>query len=229
MELKSPSSKLKLIIFFLLPSLFLVVILTLALREFVREKIVLPLAYFWSLLLLLFSSTPQVVFWGIFILISIFIIIKTLLAGKDKVVVPIEPKEDSLAPGRDHIYHWTIQVQLAVHGNLYFRDRVMRSLERLVMGVIAYQERLTFKEVEYALAHRSLEVPPDIARLFDYQPEIVSSPGDGKFVQLMKVWYSRIKSEFGRLILKKESPNEYQKLEEIIDYLETQLEIKHGG
>jgi RNase P/RNase MRP subunit p29 len=120
-------------------------------------------------------------------------------------------------------------VQLAVHGNLYFRDRVMRSLERVVMGVIGYQERLTFKEVEEAMAHRSLEVPTDIARLFEFKSEDGRKPADGKFVHLLKVWGGSLQNLFSRLVLRKETPDEYSQLEEIIDYLENQLEIKHGG
>ena len=219
----------KLIAIIVIPSIALVVILTLALRETVRQTIIVPLAYFWSLLLLLFAGTPQVVFWGIFLVISIFIIGQTLLSNREKAAIPTEIKEDSLAPMRDHIYHWTLQVQLAVHGNLYFRDRVMRSLEKVVMGVIAYQERLTFKEVEEALTHRSLEVPADVARLFDFTLEKPFKPAENIFVHLLKTWFSAIQVFFDKLIAKKESADSYQNLEDIIEYLETQLEIKHGG
>ncbi len=229
METKPAPPNLKLILTILLPSLVLVVILSLSLREFVRQSIIMPLAFVWSLLAYLFSSTPQVLFWAIFVLISVIIIGKVILGGKEPpLAMPTPQHEDNLAPGRDRIYHWSIQVQLALHGNLYFRDRVMRSLERLVMGVIAYQERLTVKEVEEALAHRSLEVPADINKLFDYQrPQGLTADGD--LGHRLAFWFGKIKAWFSRFKSRNEPGMQYQQLEEIVDYLETQLEIKHDG
>jgi hypothetical protein len=104
----------------------------------------------------------------------------------------------------------------------------MRSLERLVMGVIAYQERLTVKEVEDALAHRSLEVPADINKLFDYQrPQDLTA--DGGLAQRLEFWFGKVKAWISRFKSRNDPAMQYQQLDEIVDYLETQLEMKHDG
>lgn len=230
MDAKPSSQVRKFLLIFFIPALLLLVGLSLALRDFVRDAIIIPLAYLWTLLGLLYQSTPQVVFWGIFLLISFVILVKVFGSVKRDDLTPNAYSEmESMAPARDRIYYWLIQVQLALHGNLYFRDKVMRSMEKIVLGVIAYQERLTLKEVEYAINHRNLEVPEDIAVLFKNEPEDFSDYYPGTFPLRVIRWMTRIAESFKRITGKKETSTQQEQLEAIIEYLDNQLEIKHGA
>ncbi len=222
----------KILLPFVLSGLVLASLLTLLLRDMVRESILKPLAYAWNLVLLLINGTPQALFWGIFILISFFIILKALLGSSRPPAKPELPfHEEVLAASQDRIYHWIIQVQSALHGNIYFLDRVTRSLERLVMGVVAYQERLTIKEVGDALSHREIELPIRVNVLFNgiRNDEPAQEKGNQGHIERISSWFRNIAGWFDRRLLKKEPLDRFQRLEEIVDYLETQLEIKHGS
>lgn len=230
MEAKPSGQFRKFLLIAAIPALLLLIGLSLGLKDFVRDTIIIPLAYAWTLLSLLYQSTPQVVFWGIFLIISFVILIKVFGSVKQADLgLPSYKEMEAMSPARDRIYYWLIQVQIALHGNLYFRDKVMRSMEKLVLGVIAYQERLTLKEVEDAISHRSLPMPEDIAVLFKSTPEDLSDYYPGPFPLRVIRWLSRIAESFRRITGKKETSTEQMQLEEIIEYLDNQLEIKHGA
>ena len=231
MSIKPGLPKFKILLPFVLSGIVLVSLLTLLLRDIVRESILKPLAYTWNLILLLINGTPQALFWGIFILISIFIILKALLEGKPPAKPALPFHEEAIMASQDRVYHWIIHVQSALHGNIYFLDRVTRSLERVVMGVIAYQERLTVKEVGDALSHREIELPISVNALFDGTRGDEPAPerDNQNHIERIGSWFRNIAAWLNRRLLKKEPLDRFQRLEEIIDYLETQLEINHGS
>ena len=132
-------------------------LLSLTLRDFVREAIVLPIAYTAWVVGVLVESLPQIIPWLIFLAVGLIIALSSLID---------RPKRDRAADGvtadrRGPVEALARRIDLATHG-YYFRWHLARRLRELAVDAIAYRRRLTSEQVKQRLAAGTLDLPPAI-------------------------------------------------------------------
>lgn len=137
--------------------LLLAGLLALAFRDFVREAIVLPIAYAAWVVSLLLESLPQIIPWMIFLAIGLVIALGSLIA---------RPKPARAAGGgaphpRGPVEALARQIDLAAQG-YYFRWHLARRLRNLAVDTIAYRRRSTPEQVKQQLDAGTLSLPPAI-------------------------------------------------------------------
>ena len=149
----------RILVLLLAPSVLLVATLTLILRDWVRDAIVTPILFILWLGGLLIKSTPQWVFWGVFLVMALLILANSLGTRKrpDQNVGKAEPGR----PRRERVLFWAKQIRWKARRYFSPVDNV-EPLRRLVLEVVAFQERLSLTEVEQRLESGELDVPPAI-------------------------------------------------------------------
>jgi hypothetical protein len=226
----------------LLPMVFLVATLTLVLRDWVRDAIVTPILFILWLGGLLIKSTPQWVFWGVFLVMALLILANSFGAGKrsDQNVGKAEPGR----PRRARVSFWAIQVHRQARG---FSPPTSSAepLRRLVLEVVAFQERLSLKEVEQRLESEELDVPPAILAYLQHGPTPEPLYPVGLWGMLRQGWADFRRAAHGVLgilagrwahdlmsgliqtrLHTQSSPFDSE-LESVVQFLEDRLEIKH--
>jgi hypothetical protein len=213
----------------LLPLVFLVATLTLVLRGWVRDAIVTPILFILWLGGLLIRSTPQWVFWGVFLVVALLILAKSLGTGKrpDQNVDRAEPGH----PQRERVLFWAKQIRwkardLSPRGN-------GEPLRRLVLEMMAFQERLSLTEVEQRLESGELDVPLTIRTYLQYRLILKPSEPVSFWGVLRHRW-----ADFGRRahdlisgLTQARSHTQVSpfddEVESVVQFLEDRLEIKH--
>ena len=218
----------------LLPIVFLVAALTLALRDWVRDAIVTPILFILWLGGLLIKSTPQWVFWAVFLAMALLILANSMGTGKrpDQNV----GKAELGYPRRARVSFWAIQVHRQARGDSSPTSRA-EPLRRLVLEVMAFQERLSLREVEQRLEFGELAVPPVIlAYLQNRLAAELFTPSS--FWGMLKSRWADFRVLAGRrahaLISgltqtrSAAQPSPFDgELESVVQFLEDRLEIKH--
>ena len=134
------------------------VVLAFPMRDAVHQIIVVPLAYFFWVLGLYYRSYSQAIVWAIFIAITLFILLGSLLGGERRRKVeklpefsyegPVEALSISLGKARKGIYH---------------RWRVANRLSRVARDLLAQREGLEIQEVQQnRLSGRDWSPPRDV-------------------------------------------------------------------
>jgi len=149
----------RLLVLLLAPSVLLVAALTLVLRGWVRDVILTPILFLLWLGGLLINSTPQWIFWGVFLVLALLILANSLGTGKrpDQNVDRAEPGH----PQRERVLFWAKQIRWKARRD-FSPVGSAEPLRRLILEVIAFQERLSLTEVEQRLESGELDVPPAV-------------------------------------------------------------------
>jgi hypothetical protein len=193
--------------------LLLTVLLVLALRDVVREVIVIPLLYVLWMGQLLLRSVPQALFWFAFVIVAFFLALGSLVRGKSP---PPEPHP----VGRrfsGQVSAWAKRVRLMAAGGYtgwYFGQHV----EKLIVTVLAYRERLSTGETRRRIKAGDLEVPPEVQAYFG----IVLMPSRRRWpLGLLSRFRFRPRVGAQRML-----PGG---LERVVWFLEDQLEVGYDG
>ncbi len=202
----------------------LTLLVMLWLRDFVRESILIPLAYLFWLAGILIRSTPQALFWIIGLLIGLVIAIRSLYAARKPVEEPLS--REMQTPPRHRVAFWTVQVKLAREG--YSRARFADFFTKLALEVMAFREQASPSEIEERLQRGELSTPPEIAAYLDASR--LSSSGEGVnlfawLIQSLRQWLRDLAAP-GR---KARAPTHREELKTALGYLEDLLEIKHDA
>ena len=161
----------RILVLLLVPSVLLVAALTLVLRDWVRDVILTPILFLLWLGGLLINSTPQWIFWGVFLVLALLILANSFGTekGPNQNVDRAEPGH----PRRERVLFWAKQIRWKAR-----RDSSPlgngEPLRKLVLEVIAFQERLSLTEVEQRLESGELDVPPTIRTCL--QPKLTPEP-----------------------------------------------------
>jgi len=156
----------RLLVLLLAPSVLLVAALTLVLRGWVRDVILTPILFLLWLGGLLINSTPQWIFWGVFLVVALLILANSLGTGKrpDQNVDRAEPGH----PRRERVLFWAKQIRWKARDFSPLGNG--EPLRKLVLEVIAFQERLSLTEVEQRLESGELDVLPTIRTCLQPKP-----------------------------------------------------------
>jgi len=218
----------KLLLRLLVPGLILVIALTWALQDFVREVLIIPLSYFLWLATLIFRSIPQALLWAALLIVVVTIIIKSLHAPR-----PPLPKTHAPAgerPGRVAV--WKKRIHMLRHGE-YSRQHFAWHLSGLILEVLAYQERLNPQDIERALETSALTIPPEVSAYIEARRRSYFRQRTHFFARLRqrirRYFQSERRQSSERTAIGKPDPStpHSETLESVLQFLEEQLEVPH--
>ena len=149
----------RILILLLTFGVLLVAALTLILRDWVRDVILTPILFLLWLGGLLIRSTPQWVFWAVFLVLALLILANSLAPGKrlDQNVERGEPGR----PRRERVLFWAKQIHWRARRDFSPMGSA-EPLRKLILEALAFQERLSIAEVEQRLESGELDVPPSV-------------------------------------------------------------------
>jgi hypothetical protein len=138
--------------------LVLAALLTLVLRDFMRESVVVPFLYGLWIARLYVESLPQTLFW-VLLIIAALIIAGGSLIGRSKPRAKARAIEGE-PTGR--VTQWAMRIRLGNQGE-YFRARLARRLGQLALATLAHREHRTLEEIREALESGEFDGPKEIA------------------------------------------------------------------
>ncbi len=132
------------------------VLLALLFQDFFREALIVPILYALWVIYLYVTSLPQAVLWGLFLGVSLLIVLGGL--GGSGRIRRRAGREDEDAPGRVSV--WAERVALARRGG-YFQKILARHLGKLAIEALARRRRLEPDEIKRRLEMDALDLPPE--------------------------------------------------------------------
>ena len=214
----------------LVPGVLLVAALTLLLREWVRDVILTPILFLLWLGGLMIRSTPQWIFWGVFLVLALLILANSLITGKIRVqnVDRAEPERPRRAP----VLFWARQIRWGARRDFSAMGNA-DPLRRLVLEAIVFQERLSLTEVEERLESGELDVPPAIRVYLQRKPAPEPFSPVSLWGRLWQRW-SDLRQQAYTLISGLVEPRSYSQpfpfeseLESVAQFLEDRLGVVH--
>jgi len=130
--------------------------LALILRDFVRTYIILPLLNVAWVAWIGMMSLPQVIYWGAFLLVTLFIIMRTLAVAPPP--APVQRGSGGpryIAPSR---YGFWQSGLASIANSSFAHERVERELQHLVIHVLAEQRRTAPGEVRDQILRGELDL-----------------------------------------------------------------------
>ena len=157
----------RILILLLTFGVLLVAALTLILRDWVRDVILTPILFLLWLGGLLIRSTPQWVFWAVFLVLALLILANSFAPGKrlDQNVERAEPER----PRRERVLFWAKQIHWRARRDFSPMGSA-EPLRKLILEALAFQERLSIAEVEQRLESGELDVPPAVRMCLQHRP-----------------------------------------------------------
>jgi hypothetical protein len=136
--------------------LVLVIGLGWLLRDFVRDSILLPLISLGWIIWILMESIPQLVFWGLFLLIALIVAARSLLASQPVAAAAggmWSPRRSTLSRYR----FWQRGLE-SMANNTFSRERILRELQILTLQVLAEHDRIPLEEMRSRLLNGQLDL-----------------------------------------------------------------------
>ncbi len=193
------------------------IVLTLALQNFVRDAIAVPISYFLWILGILYRSTPQIFFWVIVLIIIV------ALAFKGMSGVQSVPKQDYNSelnyPKRERVSFWLLQLALARSG--YSWVRLADFLGKLALDALAFHYQQPLRQVEHQIETGVLEIPAEMKKFIKARQQFEQSQTTS--------WFHNLASRIKERLMPQSGFNRFLEhdLEVAINYLEKQLEVSH--
>jgi hypothetical protein len=193
--------------------LLLTVLLVVALGDVVRELIVIPLLYVLWMGRLLLRSVPQVLFWSAFLIVACFLAFGSLAQGERARPDP----HPAAGSSSGQVSVWARRIHLMTRGGYtgwYFGQH----MERLIVAVLAYRERLSTRETRRRMKAGELESPPEVRAYFD----VAMMPSRRRWrIGLLSRFRLRPRGRAQGI------PPAGRGMERVIRFLEDQLEVEH--
>jgi hypothetical protein len=150
-------SKLKTILLFAGVLLMLAIPLMFLLEDFVRDAVLLPLAYITWLLRIILDALPQRYFLAAIVALGIYIAFRSLRRSqKDQ-----KHRTSQAFYARGNLTLWADRLRLVARG-AYSKQRFRYHLGRLALNVLAHEYRITSVELSNRIREGTIEIPDDI-------------------------------------------------------------------
>jgi len=193
----------------------LVIVLMFVLRELALQMIVMPILYILWLVDFLLESIPQPFFWVILVLVMLRIAFRSLIAPRATLH---RPQLSPFSSPQGHVTVWRRRLELAREGN-YSQWGVARHITSLMVDMLVHRDQITRSQARERLRKGDLDAPSEVRAYI--QAGMMSQP-------------PQTLSFFGRLMqhlrLQREQilPALNLDLEQLVDYMEDQLEVIYG-
>ena len=208
----TPTSLLKRFWWAPLVGLPLVVLLMFGLRDFVRDALALPLSHMIWFVDIIVQTVPQTWFWAGLLIVVLIMAMRSL--DRERRPAPAAPGK-SPYPARGRIAVWAERINMLLRGK-YSRNRFGYFIGKLILDVMAHEERLNYRDVERRLQQSDIDAPPDVR---DY----LLSRLRPSHTEARPKFFTRLKRFLG---LEKQLTAQLDaELETIITFLEDQLEV----
>lgn len=191
--------------------LLLAIPLVLLFRDFTREVLMVEILYIVWRLRILFESLPQIPLWTLFLIVVLFIAFRSLIKRQQPSPASREAKVERQGP----VYALSRGIERSATG-AYFKWRLARRLRTLVVEVSAYQHRISSEQTKQSLDEGTLEAPPEVQAYLQtgLTPIYTLSAG-----LLARLWQRLSPGAWDAAV----DPD----LEQVVQFLETQLEVQH--
>lgn len=204
-------------------AIILMLAIAAGLQNFVREAIAIPLSYILWLGDIIFQTIPQGTLLALLLIIILYIGLRSLSA--EKKVKRVEKLYEAEPPGRNRVSFWISQVHM-LRGTTFARDRFSYILTKLVLDVLAHDQRLTRLQLEDAIEDGQLDVPLEL-KVFVLSRQQVTSYSSGGFLARLARALTQFWQKARYRPASSQASIDQANLEKTIQYLEQQLEIKH--
>ena len=182
-------------------------VIALMLRDVVERTIIAPLAYFWWLLKLYYSAFPQYMLWILLILITAFSAASSLLSGSRPVRKHI-PEPVIIHGQVADLADWITKSRSGIYYKWLVANRLGKNAREILSQRDGYQANKKFGKLE----GRDWHPPKKISAYLE-------TGLNGSFANFPKPH---------RLAKPEPTPLDMNP-QEVIDYLESEMEITHNG
>jgi len=144
------------------------------LRDVAREWVIQPLSDLAWLGWVALSSLPQAVIWGAFLLLTLFLALRSLSGGSPSPAAPQAARAEYFGTS-SRVHFWRASIN-SLPTSPFAAERLARDLQAVVVQILAEETRANPAEVRERLLHDTFEppVPPAIAALFRPIPRTAS-------------------------------------------------------
>jgi energy-coupling factor transporter transmembrane protein EcfT len=196
---------------------FFVIVLFL-LRDFVRERIVIPLIYVFWMAGMILNSVPHVVYLFGLVLLGALLAVGSLRYLLYASRLPTEPPKTTDEPTR---YQFWDRRCRKVSSSAFFMTSLGIELRRFVLMVMAYQEHQDMWDLERQISNKEFDVPPVIY-------DLVSQRNLGEEISERSLWQAIRQWLFepAEAQTAVDAPLQ-QRLDQIVKFMENRLEVKN--
>ncbi|BCX02086.1 MAG: hypothetical protein KatS3mg053_0024 [Candidatus Roseilinea sp.] len=195
-------------------------VLTFALRDAVREAVVIPLAYAVWLTDLLLRSLPQSLFLAVLLIISVVIVLRGLLQAGARSGDP--PLRSVAGSARSRLGFWARQLGNLDHSQ-FAREQTAQEMRSLMLKTLAHTHQLDPNEVMARLRSGTLNVPPEIEALLRNRQGWMQVEQPGSAHPLASLWRRLCRTFQPARRMTDQAAHLNDKLKAAIDYVEAQL------
>lgn len=191
----------------------------LAREGYLYEKIVLPISYLMWIFGLLLRGTPQALFWGMLLVITLVLFLRSLSVAPPRQPVGM-PLENTYSR-RPRLRHWVRQILMS--RNERYRRYLYEGLGRLALEVLAHQRGITVNQYQQQI-DANQEQPPEIiipfleARRPQYRPQ-----ESFDFPKILS-WLQR--RMYTLPFFRRALPEQDLDLNELVEFLERQMGLE---
>ncbi len=137
-------------------ALLLAGLLALIISGTISDLVVVPLLFLWWTVQVLYSSIPQALLWGVFVVIAVLLVAKNFPWGSAP-LLPVAPQTDALGRVTDWS-RWLYDARRDAHS----RWRLAQRLSQLAVETLAFREQCAPQEISRRLNDGSLDIPPQL-------------------------------------------------------------------
>ncbi len=207
--------------------LLVAVIMSLFVRDFVREAIVVPVSYLIWLVDLVLRSIPQSAFWGAVVAAAALVAWRGLGSARTRTAAQrLLHRRPTVVPVlRDHaaqsVFSTRFEYIARMNDSLFAREKLAFDLRILLVKLLSHRERLPEAEIERRIRAGEageLTTPPAVHSLLTNWQTWLSVPDAGSPVrQLTRLWQWLLRKP-----TKASQPNVAmeQRLTQVIEYME---------
>ncbi len=186
---------------------------------YLYERIVLPISYAFWIVGLLLRGTPQVLFWGMLVVIALVLFMRSLAAAPQK-PSGAPPVENSYSR-RPRLRHWVRQ--LLMSRNERYRRYLKEGLGRLALEVLAYQRSQTANQYQQQIDSKQVEAPEIIVPFLEARQGYFQTQQRLDLQQVQRMLLQLWK----RLPFSGQpQPIQDDELAELVDFLEQQMDLE---
>lgn len=186
--------------------------------NFLREKIIRPLSFAFWIITILIRGTPQAIFWGILVFITVIMALRSLFAPAPA-VLPAQPYPTSTYR-RSRLRYWLHQLFLERYESA--RLQLYEAIARLSLDVLAYQQGVTLQQYQRQVDSRTIQ-PSFLAPFLEARSQPLARQTNWNLDELKRV----VKGLQKRLIRGQNPPPiQNPEIERVIAYLEEQMNLE---